>query len=317
MSKTSIAPDAHLTRRSARQEFKLTLNGVSGEKLQIPISASNLTLSGRQSKTIVTSYSFGSKSKLQYSTGQIFFAGVIDDRDVLFIYGDSDQEHEFALELTGTPNPFFAPSPEVSLSEAEKGWTVISTLSGFEGFLTVYDSDTQLILYADTKTTATFWSPTISSSSPFGNFWDFGTNRTVLIGGPYLTRGASIDTKGRLALTGDLKGDAMLTLIGTKGITGITWNGNDIGGDSLASGVGNGILSMKLLASSSLASDVVIPKLGDWKFADSLPEVGEDYDDDSWVNANKRETNIASPHYGDGRSLYGCDYGLYVVAFGF
>ncbi|KAG6846174.1 hypothetical protein H0H93_015597 [Arthromyces matolae] len=56
-----------------------------------------------ESKVILTNYAFGS-SRLVHSTAQVFFAGTIDRRDILFLYGNASQEHTVALTLTGTPN---------------------------------------------------------------------------------------------------------------------------------------------------------------------------------------------------------------------
>ncbi|KAF9240278.1 glycoside hydrolase family 35 protein [Melanogaster broomeanus] len=139
--------------------FKLNVT-TSGGSFQIPRIASAITLSGRQSKVIVTDYSFGS-SKILYSTAQI------GGRDVLFLYGDHSQEHEAALALTGTPR-FQAQSAK--------------------GLVTIWDSSEQLILYSDTATAGTFWSPEIpsSESGDFANYWQFGTNMSILVGGPYL-----------------------------------------------------------------------------------------------------------------------------------
>jgi len=60
------------------------------------------------------------------------------------------------------------------------------------------------------------------------------------------------------------------------------------------------------------ASSIVAPTLGNWKFADSLPEIQANFSDASWTIANHITTNIPyKPYYGD-RVLYGCDYKLYV-----
>ncbi len=90
-------------RVSDTTSFRLTITTPSGN-LTIPQVATNITLGGRQSKVIVSSYTFGKSSSLQYSTAQIFYSGVIDGRDVLFLYGDSSQEHEASLVPSGTPS---------------------------------------------------------------------------------------------------------------------------------------------------------------------------------------------------------------------
>jgi hypothetical protein len=42
-----------------------------------------------------------------------------------------------------------------------------------------------------------------------------------------------------------------------------------------------------------------------------LPEIQSSFNDDSWTIANHTTTNIPlKPYYGDGRILYGCDYGF-------
>jgi hypothetical protein len=79
--------------------FKINVTTSAGN-MQLPQIASSVTLGGRQSKVIVTDYVFGN-SKLLYSTAQILFASRIGTRDVLFLYGDTTQEHETSLILTG------------------------------------------------------------------------------------------------------------------------------------------------------------------------------------------------------------------------
>lgn len=67
--------------------FKLNVTTSAGN-FEVPRFTSGITLAGRQSKIIVTDYSFGLSSKVLYSTAQVLFAGQIGGRDVLFLYGD-------------------------------------------------------------------------------------------------------------------------------------------------------------------------------------------------------------------------------------
>lgn len=277
-------------------------------QLELPQVASSLTLGGRQSKVIVTNYAFGS-SQLLYSTAQVFFAGIIDGRDVLFLYGDSSQEHEASLAFSGTPNPLHLQPSLVNIQHAAT--SIVSFLPGIQGLVTIYDSDTQLVLFADRDTAATFWAPMLAGpdGAEFSNFWSFGSNTSILVGGPYLVRSAII-TGTSLALKGDLKDDVRLTVIAPKAVRSIAWNGYDVSdlmilGSSISSG---------MLRTSSAFGSISVPNLEGWKFKDSLPEIG-DYDDASWIVADHKTTNIPyKPFYGDGRVLYGCDYGLFVFA---
>ena len=65
-----------------------------------PQTTGSIAFDGRQSKLIITDYTFGAKGSLLF-TASIFLASRIGERDVFFLFGDADQSHEFALTLTG------------------------------------------------------------------------------------------------------------------------------------------------------------------------------------------------------------------------
>ena len=292
--------------------------------LQIPMVASSIRLTARQSKVIVTNYAFGECSRMLYSTAQILYAGVIDGRDVLFLHGDSSQEHEAAIGLSGKPSMLRQnPHPLVSFSNdcPVPDNTIVSFLPGVDGLITIWDSDTQLVLFADSETAATFWSPVIAedATNPLRNFWGIGTTSSILIGGPYLVRSAEI-SGSHLALRGDLKTGVRLVAIVPRSVTSVTWNGALLSGDVAASNMLTSIGGFvgELHMKTASVVEISVPKLGDWKFKDSLPEIRGEFDDAGWVVANKTSTNIPfKPYYGDGRVLYGCDYGLCVFVLGY
>lgn len=282
--------------------------------VNVPQTNGSLALSGRQSKVIVSDYSFGKSSVLFYSTASVFFAGTIGDRDVLFLFGDSDQSHEFA----------FAPQNRASIAKStflttssSGNATLVGVLPGVKGLITVIDSDTQLVLFADSLTTDTFFAPVIPSSSSstdeLANFWQFGSNSTVLVGGPHLVRNASISRDGStLALRGDLNTTAptTLTVIAPPSVNKVTWNGKAVESQAHTTNTRTGIFVGSIQAASSL-SRVSLPQLKGWKFKDSLPEIQAKFSDADWIVANHTTTNIPDkPLFGDGRVLYSCDYGL-------
>jgi hypothetical protein len=284
-------------------------------EIHLPQYVTSLSLVGRQSKLIVTDYDFGSSSLL-YSTAHVFFAGTIGDRDILFLYGDASQDHEAAIRLTGIPNPLRR-HPLVSAQSNFDGsaHTVISFLSGVEGLVTVWDSSTQLVLYSDTETAGTFWSPPIAHGHDrFLNYWSFGTNMSILVGGPYLVREAQIHGE-QLALRGDLEKDVRLTVIAQPEITSILWNDIPIPlSPTLSadvSSIGAFVGDLALFRDGDGVSPVSLPRLSHWKFAWSLPEIYSNFSDSHWTSANHTKTNNPwGPVYGDGTVLYGCDYGL-------
>ncbi|KAI1789917.1 glycoside hydrolase superfamily, partial [Ganoderma leucocontextum] len=317
----------HVTRQAdststANISFSLTVPTSQGS-LTLPQITESIALNGRQSKLVITDYTFGTHGALLYTTASVFFAGTIGTRDVLFLYGSADQSHEFAFKATGTGTRTtssriqFPPSPTTDDFTTTVAVLPEKSGSGSAGLLTIWDSDAQLVLFADPVTAATFWAPAIRlpTPTPAGNpvrglesYWQFGTNTTVLVGGPHLVRNATLsrDKDGTtLALRGDLNASVPLTVIAPPSVRAVSWNGKPVTVQS----DGRGVLSGRLVRSVDVES-VRVPKLEGWRFRDSLPEVQRGFDDSEWVVANHTTTNIfLKPVLGDGRVLYGCDYG--------
>lgn len=279
--------------------------------LKLPQTTSGIVLSGRQSKVILTDYTFGAHGSVLYSTASVFFAGTIGGRDILFLFGDADQSHEAALTLTGSGA--HVRSSTVQVSPAARGPTTVTVLAGTTGLVTVWDSDTQLVLFADTVTAASFWAPPIRAATHqsvpgFESFWQFGTNETVLVGGPYLVRNASLTAGGRtLALRGDLNASVPLTVVAPSGVRSVTWNGERVEGlRATTDARGRGGVFTGHLQARAAVKGVRAPTLSGWRFADSLPEVKAGFDDAAWVVADHTATNVSQkPLFGDGRVLYG------------
>ena len=270
--------------------------------MTLPRTTGSIALDGRQSKVIVTDYTFGTSSLL-YSTAGIFFAGTIGSRDVLYLFGDSSQSHEAALHLTGASAAKTTFSDITINAGPADSLSTITVMPGSTGLVTIWESDSQTILFSDPVTAATFWAPVIPGPSELGQYWQLGSNQTVLVGGPYLVRNATIKNS-ELALTGDLNTSALLTVIAPNNVKTISWNGAVIPQDSHLKGssaIFKGHLNRKILSNT-----VHIPKLDNWKFADSLPEIQPGFSDAGWITANHTTTNIITPPlYGDGRILYG------------
>ena len=288
--------------------------------LTLPQHTPGIALNGRQSKLVITDYTFGTRGALLYTTASVFFAGTIGSRDVLFLYGPAGQSHEFAFVQrgSGTGTRIASESPRIQLipppstlarSSAAGHYTTVVILPDPDaaGLLTIWDSDEQLVLFADPVTAATFWAPVVRQPTPstvegFESYWRFGTNTTVLVGGPHLVRNATLSRdRATLALRGDLNASVPLTVIGPPSVRAVLWNGRpaEVRSD------GKGVLSGRLVRSVDVGK-VKVPKLEGWKFRDSLPEVQRGFDDSDWVEANHTTTNIfLKPIFGDGRVLYG------------
>ncbi|KAI0775604.1 glycoside hydrolase superfamily [Trametes elegans] len=301
---------------TADTSFNLTIPTSAG-RVTLPQNAPSIQLNGRQSKVILADYPFGTGGHMLFSTASVFFAGSVGSRDVLFLFGDAAQSHEVSLALTGHGTRMR--SDRVSYATAattQTGHTfttiTLHAASGSLGLLTLWDSSTQLILFADSVTAAAFWAPAVRAPAPdtvpgLEAYWQFGTNTTVLVGGPNLVRNATFEDDGHtLALRGDLNVSVPLTVIGPERVGAVKWNGKRVS----VRKTGRGVLEGRLEIGTAV-EEVKVPKLGGWRFADSLPEIREGYDDSQWVVADHTSTNITiPPAFGDGRVLYGCDYGF-------
>ncbi|KAJ7596268.1 glycoside hydrolase family 35 protein [Mycena floridula] len=282
-------------------------------QMSIPVE-----LARRQSKVIVSDYRYGASStshSLTYSTASIFFAGVIDGRDVLVLYGDSSQNHQALLNLDQLPSNLVNGNIKLTPTTGKSVTTLLSVSPGNQGLTVVSSSDNQLVLFADNNTVKTLWAPVLETTSTksnlFKSFFSIGTNESILVGGPYLVRSASLSSdKQTLSLKGDLNataGDVELLVLAPKSVRTFQWNSKTIA--VKGSSVSNpGLVQFTL---KSPVPSISVPSLGPWKFFDSLPEIQSNFSDATWVVADHTTTNITRlPYYGDGRVLYGCDYGF-------
>ena len=101
---------------------------------------------------------------------------------------------------------------------------------------------------------------------------------SVLVGGPYLARSATRDSESRsLDLHGDLDQETTLTVFGPESLCSIKWNGEKVKIESKE--------GLKYTALLEGPPDFELPKLGSWRYEDSLPEISNDYEASSsvWV----------------------------------
>ena len=198
--------------------------------LVLPQTFSALEIHGRQSMVYITDYNFGARGIVHHTTTAIFVAAMIGARDVLFLTGDTDTSHEVSIVLNGE-NGARSHDPFVRYTNASEGATVVTVHKGREaGVVALWDSDEQLVLFADPVTAGTFWAPAVRAHTRdmvrgFETFWQFGTNTTVLVGGPNLVRNATIEG-ATLALRGDLNANASdiaLTVIGPPSVRAVSW----------------------------------------------------------------------------------------------
>lgn len=125
----------------------------------------------------------------------------------------------------------------------------------------------------------------------------------------YFLRSASLDDNGTtIHLEGDLTGTTQLYIAAAMAVKNFTWNGEPI-----LPVQGANLLWSIVLPGPDLPP--AAPQLTNWRWADSLPERANEFDDSQWVTANHDTTfnpNQPYPGYNGKYVLYLEDYGFAV-----
>ncbi|KAF5379413.1 hypothetical protein D9615_006539 [Tricholomella constricta] len=283
-------------------DFTLRVNTTSGGEITIPKSGT-LTLAGRESKIIVSNYPFGS-SKLQYSTAEIMTWATFDKVDTLVAYALAGQTIEIVVEGATSSNVKVLGSRSISAKAAGK----LVTISGSPSGVTVINFGNKRIIVADKKTASAFWAPRLAVSGTGHAHYDLGPEApSVLVKGPYLVRSAAA-RGATLQLTGDLNATTVIDVFAPAKFTAVTWNGAAV--KVSRSDIGSLRGSVSFPSNLHSVHIPVLSKLA-WKCADSLPELSAEFDDSTWVLANKTST-LRPQKPTAGKNVYGFHAGQWV-----
>ncbi|KAK4700277.1 hypothetical protein P7C70_g5971, partial [Phenoliferia sp. Uapishka_3] len=293
------------------------LNSTAIANVTIPLSIEtsggqvnvSTTLQGRESKVVVTDLQVGNSTFLKYTTASILYTGAIGTRDVLFLYGRlrDTVTASFTTFDTGFVSTGPASFDQIASETANEATFKITT--SISGLSALSIGDSLLVLFADTDTAGTFWNPLITSDQNFANFYSFGTNETVLVGGAYLVRNASI-TDSTIAIRGDLNATSgettTLIVLAPSTVASLTWNGDSV------TLVNTSLSSFGLLIGTVTppTASISLPPLVDWSFQNSLPEVLPGYDDTNWTQIKTGKLNNPYPMFYGDLELYACEYGF-------
>ncbi|KAG4441043.1 hypothetical protein IFR05_003498 [Cadophora sp. M221] len=272
--------------------FSANLNTSAGA-----ITVPNINLDGRQSKILVTDYSFG-KNTLLYSSADVLTYGTFDV-DVLVLYLKPSQVGQFAIKSssTGTTHSTEGTS-EVSVESTNSSTTFTYTQGSGK---TVVKFGSVLIYLLDQQTAWKFWAPATTTNP------DVKPDEQIFVLGPYLVRSASI-SHGVVHVSGD--NDIATTIevyTGDSSIQTITWNGIRLAVTKTSYG------SVTAQIPGAKDRTISLPSLNNWRSADTLPEKLASYDDKNWAVCNKSTT--LSPVAPLTRPvLFSSDYGFYTGA---
>ncbi|KAI1502465.1 beta-galactosidase B [Biscogniauxia marginata] len=280
---------------SSRETFTLQVNTSEG-LLTVPQYGGAVTINGHQAKILVTDFKFGSKSLL-YSTAEVLTYAIIDGKEVLALWVPTGESGEFTVQgvksgklksCNGCVNVRFHPS----------GSDLTVSFTQNVGMSLIELQDGARVVLLDRSSAYLFWAPSL------GNDPTDPVNSTVLIQGPYLVRSATI-TGHNLELTGDVANKTAVSIFAPKSITSVKWNGKKIPITSTK----NEVLTSQLKGAPSYT----LPRLSGWKYADSLPEIKENYDASgiSWKAATNTNTSNPTVPALNNPVLYVDDYGIH------
>lgn len=261
------------------------------------VTVADVALYGRQSKILVTDYSFGSH-KLLYATADILTNGVFD-LDVLVLYLKAGQAGELAFEED--KDLTYTATGDSKITSSKNGTQQVFKWTQSAGTTTVKLSNGVLLYLLEQQTAWHFWAPT-TTSDPSAD----ATQKLFVIG-PYLVRSASISHQV-LHISGD--SDSSTTLeayVGSSPIETIVWNGIRLPATNTSYG------SYTAAIPGAESRTISLPSLDRWYSADSLPEAGPSYDDSRWTVCNKTTTKSPVPPL-TLPVLFASDYGYYVGA---
>ncbi|KAI0318758.1 glycoside hydrolase family 35 protein [Amylostereum chailletii] len=275
----------------------------SAGALQVP-KQGNLTLNGRDSKIIVTDYSFGQfKTTILYSTAEIMTWTTIDGRDYLVFYAGAGETGETMFKLANIPTVTITEASTASTSFADGLLTVNFGLKGTQ-YIDIDGNDVALTLVVLEKAVANEWhAPVIAAEGTFGAYFSVGSNETVLVSGPYVLRNASI-SGNTLSLNGDLNGTTTVEFIAPAAVKQLSWNGQTVAVEASA--------HRSFVATVNGAPNVPLPQFGTWKVSGSLPEINSSFDDSSFVTADQTTTNYTNlPPVAGSQVLYSQQYDFF------
>lgn len=261
------------------------------------VTVSDVSLYGRQSKILVTDYTFGSH-KLLYATADILTNGVFDS-DVLVFYLKAGQTGEFAF--ADEKEYTYTTTGSSKVTSSKNGTQQVFTWTQGTGTTAVKLSNGVLLYLLEQQMAWRFWAP-VTTADPYA-----GAAQKLFVIGPYLVRSASISHQV-LHVSGD--SDTSTTLeayVGSSPIDTIVWNGIRLAAAKTAYG------SYTAAIPGAESRTISLPTLDRWYSADSLPEADPSYDDSRWTVCNKTTTKspvapLTLP------VLFSSDYGYYVGA---
>lgn len=292
---------------TSQETAKYTLRITStGRNLTIPQLGGSLSLPGRDSKIHVVDYDVGGV-KLHYSSAEIFTWKKSSTKTVLIMYGGMDETHEFAVS-SGLGLPSGVEGDGVR-SAQQYGSTVVQW-DVQSSRRVVHFGETLEVHLLWRSEAYQYWVLDLPRPEPVGNFVSAArindTDASVIIKAGYLLRNATV-SENSLHLWGDVNQTTTIEVVTAPLTSGATlyFNGQQVEDTQIVDGRLTGTITYS-------EPEITLPEFttAEWKYVDSLPEAGDDYDDQLWTILDTTTTNntraLTTP-----TSLYASDYGFH------
>lgn len=289
----------------ATTKYTLHINS-NGRNLTIPQMGGSLSLPGRDSKIHVVDYDIGGVT-LHYSSAEVFTWKKSSSKTVLIVYGGMDEIHEFAL-----PSELGLPSRvegDGVRSAQHSGSTIIQWDVQSSRRVVHFDKTLEVHLVWRNEVYQ-YWVLDLPRPEPVGNFVSAArvndTDASVIVKAGYLLRNATV-SENSLHLWGDVNQTTTIEVIAAPLTSEATlfFNGQQVEDTRFVEGRLTGNITYS-------EPEIILPDftITDWKYVDSLPEIGHDYNDQRWTLLDITTTNntraLTTP-----TSLYASDYGFH------
>ncbi|KAK8046304.1 putative beta-galactosidase A [Apiospora saccharicola] len=271
----------------ASTQYRVTLPTSQGDMV-IPQTNHSLTLSGRDSKVMVTDYDVQG-IKLLYSTADVFtHQSLANGEKVLILYAGLNEFNEFAVKQSGSSFKVVEGGKRLSRfgSSPILGWQTSTERTTVQvGDLTVY--------LLDRNSAYKYWVTDV-----------VGSQSKVIVNGPYLVRSVALNGS-EISIQADFNVSTPVEIIGApSGTKAVRINGKQTPFES-----SDQSLTMNITLSPQPINLPDLTTLG-WKSVDSLPEVQLSYDDSAWTVADQTYTNNTYFPLRTTVSTYAADYGF-------
>lgn len=218
---------------------------------------------------------------LIYSSAEIYSHAKWGKKRILLLYGLVGETHELAFA-----SRLGRPTVEGGAAKiARKGSThVVQWTVTAERKVLHYGDDLDVYLLWRNEAFK-YWTLELESPAPTGNYTSQKKDLVIAKAG-YLMRTASVSGNS-LYLTGDLNATTTLEILTSpRNVRNVYFNERKLRDVKLD----HGRLTTTLEYQQPKLKLPDLTKLR-WKYVDSLPEIGDGYDDSAWVSADNPETN--------------------------